>query len=311
MLLVLACHDASATKPMKAGKGKGTQSPSTEKPKGPISEEDPADLSKRPPGELGEIMFKMLDSNKDDIITRAEVDAFQASMPPTDQPGSMPPAQMFELMDGDKDGRVTKEEATQVFDHIAKTMASPSAASGGPAAKPGKAPQASNIEASKYYSKFSGEKEPSAPPPEQIQATESGLHVFKMLDADGDGMLSRKEVDAFARKAVPDSDEAPKRFYKLLDVNGDGKVDKDEAVETLSHIAARHELGGSNKGLPEVPKASEIDRIRREMLREQMGSKDWDPTELQDLLSHEGGREELENLLGEWSSSDRKHHAEL
>ena len=113
----------------------------------------------------------------------------------------------------------------------------------------------SNI--SRLKSQLSGAAKGAAAPKSQSKpaAGKQGLDMenmhetmFKSLDKDKDGLLSREEmqkvIEATNKNAAnQQAGESGDDFFKTLDRNGDGTVDKDEA--TAFFKAAFSQMGGA------------------------------------------------------------------
>merc|ERR1712151_84949 len=78
---------------------------------------------------MGQMMFEMMDKNKDGVLTKKEVASLTDSMggaggadASVPKPKKEEADQMFKQMDADGDGKVTRKEADKVFDMMKSMM---------------------------------------------------------------------------------------------------------------------------------------------------------------------------------------------
>ena len=147
-----------------------------------------------PSGKAAEEMFDRQDANSDGKLTKDEI-------PEERRPGF---ERMLERFDTDGDGSISKEQFVKGMLAMAAGGRPPEGAP--PGGRPG----------------FGGPGTPGGMPP---------LPVLKALDADGDGEISKEEIEG-ASKALT-----------ALDKNGDGKLTRDEILPSFA--------GGFPGGRPE------------------------------------------------------------
>ena len=83
----------------------------------------------------------------------------------------------------------------------------------------------------------------------QGQGGPNGKSAFARLDADGDGSISKNELETAAKKAGLDTSSADTVFGKL-DSNGDGSVSQSELAKALG--GHRHHPDGGKSGLAQL-----------------------------------------------------------
>jgi hypothetical protein len=91
------------------------------------------------------------------------------------------------------------------------------------------------------------------PPNKRLELlTLSPKQLFKRIDADRDGQISREEFKAFVRKVAPgmarNKPELPDRVFDRADMNGDGYLNLEEFKELVTRL--RQRMGQQNKKAP-------------------------------------------------------------
>lgn len=171
--------------------------------------------------------FAKLDSNKDGIVTKAEIDALQAQRSAKMQQRAeqraqrFDPAKFFGKLDSNKDGKITKAEAEAAQN--ARALAK-----GG---QPAKA----------HAVAFGG--------------------LFERADANKDGAITRAEFDSLANQMHARMEKAGMargglegRMFQMADSNKDGKVSLGEAQQSALQHFDRADVNHDGKLTPDERK---------------------------------------------------------
>lgn len=175
--------------------------------------------------QMREKMFGKLDADGDGSITKAEL---EAAPKPEGRGGKAPDAaRMLQDFDGDGDGAITQSEMTSGFQRVDARMQS----------------QFLRMQ------EAGGGRGPGGPGGEPPSIDE----MFGKLDADGDGSISKTELENGKPEAA--SDRPPSDAERMLaDLDGDGAISKEEMTAGFEKRAKEREAG------------SGIERQRQQML---------------------------------------------
>jgi Ca2+-binding EF-hand superfamily protein len=180
----------------------------TEMPAESAGAKAPESGGKPLPQDMGARMFASLDKNGDGKLSREEmqpmIDKTNAAAKAA---GETVPTDFFGSLDKNQDGSVDREEADEFFKNILA----------------GKTPGG-------------GQAKPSA----KGDASAMSAALFRAMDKDGDGFLSKQELAMLVEKANADNKAKglPEvNFFETMDVNSDGKVSEEESKEFFTAMA--------------------------------------------------------------------------
>lgn len=164
---------------------------------------------------MAKLLFRANDKDKDGKLSRTELQMMVDQTNAAAKAKGEPEVDFFKAVDRDQDGSVTPSEAEAYF---ATQLGSAGKTGGSSAAKPSAS---------------------TAPP--DMQAA-----MFKNLDKDGDGVLSREEMKAIIEKtnrnaANQAQGESGDDFFNTLDRDSNGSIDKDEVAAFFA--ATANQLG--------------------------------------------------------------------
>mmetsp|Transcript_16837 Transcript_16837/g.43230 ORF Transcript_16837/g.43230 Transcript_16837/m.43230 type:complete len:287 (+) Transcript_16837:40-900(+) len=167
-------------------------------------------------------LFGRLDADKDGQLTREEMQGMIDSVNAAARAQGEAEHDLFKTLDRDHDGKVSRSEADETFKAMASGKASPGAQKAG--------------EGGSSQPKLDASNE---------QALADGM--FKSLDADHDGRLSKAEMhkvlEQYEAQAKAKGEEQSD-FWTSLDANADGFVDTKEARGFFAAMVAA--LGKGN-----------------------------------------------------------------
>jgi Ca2+-binding EF-hand superfamily protein len=148
-----------------------------------------------------------------------------------------PTRRLFQAMDADRDGNVTKEELAAFIQ-----------AKGG-----------TQEEADKLYALLDKDGDGKLGEDQLAEAAKRGRHhhygfakfaerLFAKIDADGDGSMTKEELERFATEKGGTAERAD-RFFSRADMNEDGTVDQNEFTQAIRPNLHRPHFhrGGGNK----------------------------------------------------------------
>jgi len=181
-------------------------------------------------------LFGRLDANSDGVLSREEMKGMIDSVNAAARAKGEPEHDLFKTLDRDLDGKVSRSEADETF----KAMAA------------GQAPGGAKKVPSRGGSKLSDEQVLNAASDEQAM----GDMMFKALDADKDGRLSKAEMESVLAQYAADAKsrgEEQSDFWASLDANSDGYADKTETSAFFAAmVAAISKDGGKGGGKEEL-----------------------------------------------------------
>jgi len=163
---------------------------------------------------MAKLLFRANDKDKDGKLSRTELQTMVEQTNAAAKAKGEPEVDFFKAVDRDQDGSVTPSEAEAYF--ATQMPGSAGKAGGGSAAKPSAKKAAPDMQAA----------------------------MFKNLDKDGDGLLSREEMKAIIEKtnqnaANQQQGESGEDFFNTLDRDSSGSIDKDEVAAFLAATASQ------------------------------------------------------------------------
>jgi len=195
----------------------------------PAAASKPAAAAKQPVDmldQMASMLFKTRDADKDGKLSQEEMKAILDQTNAKARAAGEKEVDFFKAADMDGDGFLDFEETQQFF----KSQ------------MPGAGPAASKP-AGKKHAAAKGAAAASSVKPEDMPAM-----MFKNLDKDGDGTLSRAEMQSIIdqtnkQAANQQAGESGEDFFSSLDKSGDGVIDKEEAAAFFAGVASM--MGGA------------------------------------------------------------------
>lgn len=177
---------------------------------------------------MSAMLFKSLDVDKDGTLSRSEMKAMlEKANAAAQAAGETVPTDFFGTLDTDQDGSVDRAEADAFFKKVAADAQSAGGKTGSKAATAAATPTSGD---------------------------DLSVPLFKAMDKDRDGALSREEMATLIQKGneankaqgIPEVD-----FFEQLDWNNDGVVSMEESKDWFAAMA-KEMGGGGGKGKEEL-----------------------------------------------------------
>jgi hypothetical protein len=186
---------------------------------------------------MADMLMKTKDLDKDGKLSREEMKQLVDSTNAQAKASGQPEVDFFKSVDKDGDDLLNQEELEAFFRAQQGAMGA-----GAKAAKPAKAKPSKAAEGAKA----AGGGQP-----------DYGKLMFKGLDKNGDGELSREEMQPIIEKTNQQTSnqangEKGEDFFDSMDKNGNGSIDQDEAATFFAGVAAMLAKGGGAGGKDEV-----------------------------------------------------------
>jgi Ca2+-binding EF-hand superfamily protein len=159
-------------------------------------------------------IFRIWDTNGDGVLTADEI----------------PDAAIFAKVDGDKNGKITREEVARFLGGAPAPEKKPKPKkkaeerkSEGTMVKP---PRTLNEHVEDFFRRFDRNKDGKV----QREEFQAGEEVFKKYDRSRDGSLSRREVRRYLNEQLEEARRRPRadNFFDLFDLDRDGTVTRRE-----------------------------------------------------------------------------------
>ena len=207
------------------------------KPAAPAASGKPKSAAASPMERMAEMLMSKKDINKDGKLSREEMQELIESTNKQAKQMGQAEVDFFKSVDQDGDGLLNRDELASFFKAQQGAMGS-GAGTGGAA-------------------KASGKARREAKPKAATEEPDFAALMFKGVDKNGDGVLSREEMQPLIEQTNQQasnqaSGETGEDFFKTMDKDGSGSIDKEEAAAFFASVAAMMGQGAGAKAKDEV-----------------------------------------------------------